>query len=439
MDNIKDISAFDTEFIISKFGGIRPMAQKLGVPVSTVQGWKQRQTIPQNRMGDILEAAKNYNLELTPKKTNIEEREEEFLHEKGSVIPSQTYVGRSQSNRLVFFISFIALIIGLGCAGWLFWSDGDNKTELNLAADIMKVNKRLNKLELSPIKNDLASFRKSIMDEISSIKSDITVISGQMSAEFVSAETAEDLLNNLKNLENKINKIYEKYNDQAEISKLELLSLKNKIYELEKRPAIIGNNNSSDAFRDLIDGPRLMILVKLLRQYIKSGDPYNEFIINLRKLFQSDSKILPYLDLLEKYSLDKTPTPLELKNSFATMKRELHKSNLRDKESSWDDKILRRLNSLIVIKRSGEELVGDSFQALLDRAETKVDRKITVIKIAKAITPNEVSSSHPCHSINTSPGLSRNQITTATATATSVKNTTVRHITNYHHLIVVLL
>ena len=374
MDNIKDISAFDTEFIISKFGGIRPMAQKLGVPVSTVQGWKQRQTIPQNRMGDILEAAKNYNLELTPKKTNIEEREEEFLHEKGSVIPSQTYVGRSQSNRLVFFISFIALIIGLGCAGWLFWSDGGNKTELNLAADIMKVNKRLNKLELSPIKNDLASFRKSIMDEISSIKSDITVISGQMSAEFVSAETAEDILNNLKNLENKINKIYEKYNDQAEISKLELLSLKNKIYELEKRPAIIGNNNSSDAFRDLIDGPRLMILVKLLRQYIKSGDPYNEIIINLRKLFQSDSKILPYLDLLEKYSLDKTPTPLELKNSFATMKRELHKSNLRDKESSWDDKILRRLNSLIVIKRSGEELVGDSFQALLDRAETKVDR-----------------------------------------------------------------
>ena len=374
MDNIKDISAFDTEFIISKFGGIRPMAQKLGVPVSTVQGWKQRQTIPQNRMGDILEAAKNYNLELTPKKTNIEEREEEFLHEKGSVIPSQTYVGRSQSNRLVFFISFIALIIGLGCAGWLFWSDGDNKTELNLAADITKVNKRLNKLELSPIKNDLASFRKSIMDEISSIKSDITVISGQKSAEFVSAETAEDLLNNLKNLENKINKIYEKYNDQAEISKLELLSLKNKIYELEKRPAIIGNNNSSDAFRDIIDGPRLMILVKLLRQNIKSGDPYNEIIINLRKLFQSDSKILPYLDLLEKYSLDKTPTPLELKNSFATMKRELHKSNLRDKESSWDDKILRRLNGLIVIKRSGEELVGDSFQALLDRAETKVDR-----------------------------------------------------------------
>ena len=374
MDNIKDISAFDTEFIISKFGGIRPMAQKLGVPVSTVQGWKQRQTIPQNRMGDILEAAKNYNLELTPKKTNIEEREEEFLHEKGSVIPSQTYVGRSQSNRLVFFISFIALIIGLGCAGWLFWSDGDNKTELNLAADITKVNKRLNKLELSPIKNDLASFRKSIMDEISSIKSDITVISGQKSAEFVSAETVEDLLNNLENLENKINKIYEKYNDQAEISKLELLSLKNKIYELEKRPAIIGNNNSSDAFRDIIDGPRLMILVKLLRQNIKSGDPYNEIIINLRKLFQSDSKILPYLDLLEKYSLDKTPTPLELKNSFATMKRELHKSNLRDKESSWDDKILRRLNSLIVIKRSGEELVGDSFQALLDRAETKVDR-----------------------------------------------------------------
>ncbi|MGF1624795.1 MAG: carph-isopro domain-containing protein [Alphaproteobacteria bacterium] len=43
--------------VIDAFGGIRPMAAKLGVPVSTVQGWKQRDTIPASRMPSIEAAA----------------------------------------------------------------------------------------------------------------------------------------------------------------------------------------------------------------------------------------------------------------------------------------------------------------------------------------------------------------------------------------------
>lgn len=44
--------------IIDAFGGIRPMAAKLGVPVSTVQGWKQRDTIPAGRIESIVAAGK---------------------------------------------------------------------------------------------------------------------------------------------------------------------------------------------------------------------------------------------------------------------------------------------------------------------------------------------------------------------------------------------
>jgi len=45
------------ERIIARFGGIRPMAAKLGIAVTTVQGWKERGTIPQPRHGEILTAA----------------------------------------------------------------------------------------------------------------------------------------------------------------------------------------------------------------------------------------------------------------------------------------------------------------------------------------------------------------------------------------------
>jgi hypothetical protein len=50
------------ERIIEKFGGIRPMAHKLEVPVTTVQGWKKRGAIPSARHPDLLAAASRYNI-----------------------------------------------------------------------------------------------------------------------------------------------------------------------------------------------------------------------------------------------------------------------------------------------------------------------------------------------------------------------------------------
>ena len=373
MNNIKDIHLDDAEFIISKFGGIRPMAQKLDVPVSTVQGWKQRQSIPQSRAVDILSAANKYNLDLGPRKTIAIDKEENILQDKAPVVSSQTYNDKKQLSRWGLFISVSALIVGLGCASWLFWSGVGNKTELILASDISTMNKRLNNLELSLVKNDLRPFRKSMMDEISDIRSEMTLISGQRPGEFISAEVVEKLLNNVKSLENKITNVYEKFSNQAEISKLDLSSLQGKIYELESKLAIVSNNSAPALLRNLIDGPNLMLLVTLLRGNIETGEPYDEIITNLRKLSATDSRILPYLDLLEKYSLDKTPTPLELKKSFVNLKRSIVRSNVIEAEASWDDKLLQRLNGLITIKRSGVELRSDSFHALLVRAETKVN------------------------------------------------------------------
>ncbi len=52
--------------IIEAFGGLRPMAGKLKVAVSTVQGWKERDSIPTARHGEILSAAKAHNITLDP-------------------------------------------------------------------------------------------------------------------------------------------------------------------------------------------------------------------------------------------------------------------------------------------------------------------------------------------------------------------------------------
>lgn len=60
----------NADHIIEQFGGIRPLASKLGVPVTTVQGWKKRNSIPETRWQEIKKLAKDLNLDLTDSNDN---------------------------------------------------------------------------------------------------------------------------------------------------------------------------------------------------------------------------------------------------------------------------------------------------------------------------------------------------------------------------------
>lgn len=53
------------ERIIERFGGIRPMAHKLDIPVTTVQGWKKRGAIPLARHADLRVSAAKHRIKLS--------------------------------------------------------------------------------------------------------------------------------------------------------------------------------------------------------------------------------------------------------------------------------------------------------------------------------------------------------------------------------------
>lgn len=55
----------DARKVIDRFGGIRPMATTIDVPVTTVQGWKKRNVIPAARREAILKAAASNNIDLS--------------------------------------------------------------------------------------------------------------------------------------------------------------------------------------------------------------------------------------------------------------------------------------------------------------------------------------------------------------------------------------
>lgn len=55
----------NAEEIIERFGGIRPMATKTDIPVTTIQGWKKRDAIPAKRMDEIVKAAKANDVDIS--------------------------------------------------------------------------------------------------------------------------------------------------------------------------------------------------------------------------------------------------------------------------------------------------------------------------------------------------------------------------------------
>lgn len=52
--------------IISKFGGIRPMARMLSYPPSTVSNWENRNSIPARHQRHILDVAKENKISIKP-------------------------------------------------------------------------------------------------------------------------------------------------------------------------------------------------------------------------------------------------------------------------------------------------------------------------------------------------------------------------------------
>ena len=56
----------DHNWIIEKFGGVRPLAEALGHKYpTTVQAWKERQVIPVRQIPSVLAAAKARGVSLT--------------------------------------------------------------------------------------------------------------------------------------------------------------------------------------------------------------------------------------------------------------------------------------------------------------------------------------------------------------------------------------
>ena len=65
-EDSQNMTPLSAREVIERFGGIRPAAKAIGVAFTTVQGWKERDHIPDHRWQELRAAAAEQGIYLGP-------------------------------------------------------------------------------------------------------------------------------------------------------------------------------------------------------------------------------------------------------------------------------------------------------------------------------------------------------------------------------------
>ena len=210
-----DTGLKNVEPLINRFGGMRPMARKVNVPVSTIQGWKKRDTIPSDRVPEIVKAAKANQISLhgydtqtvanenaattteaktqasqptqaaqtspTPPKTTSKsdtinaqgitppKTERKTIHLDGAQIKKEA-VRRS----VITTVSIFAIIAGVG---YFLFADDAQKV-MSVAQDQRQLDTRINALD-----DKYASFENTVTDGMNAISQRVTDVAAAVGVE----------------------------------------------------------------------------------------------------------------------------------------------------------------------------------------------------------------------------------------------------------------
>lgn len=276
----------NVETLINRFGGMRPMARKLDIAVSTIQGWKKRDYIPEDRVEDIVKAAKanrvslaGYDLPSSANENTAPEKEtlnrtnesaagnnpgtkpadkavftraDEFSRPRpqtgaapsASVTPPrQTYtidagkIKREAVRRSV--VSTLAILAIVGGMGYFLFAD-DAKQAVQVAQNQQQMNSRI-----SDLSDKFGSFETTVTEGLNSLSARITDVAAAVGVE--RDEDGQIILNNNLTMSERLTALESRLRAAGE--EIDLGQLMNRFESLTQ--SVDGQNQMDTAMSDL--------------------------------------------------------------------------------------------------------------------------------------------------------------------------------------------
>ena len=331
----------DAERVVAAFGGVRPMASRLGMAATTIQGWKSRGHIPESRRQAVLEAAEADGIDLSglrPKTIQDAPEPPETDAAASAVAATQP---RQGGNGVAWLALILAGLVGIAVVTQPRWSPviyGVPSAEVPSA-----LIDRIAVLESRPVAPDLtrrvAAAEKALDDirarDPAAIPPDLTPRLRALSARIDKLTQALDAAKSEGRAAND--------GRAADLSALReaLETLSDKLERAVVDTAQTSARKSS-----------VIVAVGALDVALGDGLPYGYALNAVKRLALSgEAAIADSIAILSAHAETGIPTRLQLAGRLDALVASRGSPVWTAEGDSWTDKVLRKINSVISIRR----------------------------------------------------------------------------------------
>ncbi|MCC7046976.1 MAG: uroporphyrinogen-III synthase [Alphaproteobacteria bacterium] len=409
--------------VIARFGGIRPMATKMGISFSTVQGWKERNQIPANRHREIQALADRLGISLAPGAAPAAASSEATAapdrvaspddpppapqplpprpqpstmnNDPPPPIPPRLPPQEPPAARTGLGVAGVAMVsivvVALALAGAYvarpYWQGA---TAASGPADTGDLAQRLGKLEKDvaarpatsaaaapdpKLAQDFAALTKKTTD----LEAALTKRAGDLDAALASArrdgaQAASAAADQAKALAARLEALEKGFDPQGFVAlRNGLNDLGGRIDALGKRIDQAEKAASAARAQGLADAG-LALAVAQLRRAVDGGLGFSAELAACRALAGGDAKVAASLDALAPLSAGGVATRAALGDDYPDTAAAISRAALQRSETGWVRTVIDRLDSLVTIRPVGADVAGETPRARAARAEALLAR-----------------------------------------------------------------
>ena len=407
--------------VIKEFGGVRPLATRLDITASTVQGWKKRGVIPDPRIKSILEAANEDGISLekiilsapTPEPIPgssrfyplTEERRERLERRQGqdrrkgqdskykgedrrqgpdqrkgldrrSFEQRQKDIVRKEKRAFIEKAAIsLAFLFILGVLGLGFIMAPEYVAMKEKSARIEKLENEVKIMEehlkILRSQEQKAQNRES---RINFNTDDLKKYTDELLLQIDDA--AESALNVLKseNIPAQLNAMQGQEDLRIQIAALEneLSQMKENLDKTQSQTREALALLEKASHQDISSATMIIALGQLSNTLERNKVPFEQDLASLRKAANQQPKIVENLDLLSPYAESGVLSPEHLREEFLALSTKVIQSQLNSESLSLQERAKLHLGSLIKIRKAGE-YTGTSTDIAVNKASDLLD------------------------------------------------------------------
>ena len=391
--------------IIDRFGGIRPMATKLAVPVTTVQGWKKRGIIPQVRHADILAAAARENIAIDPvelaatdaipiarpeARPTVEATPEPRPEPVAAKpVTSEPIVVRK--NGAVAYIALLLTLIvavagaGAGFVGWQYYLQPLRAKVAALEArpagntdDLARRVARLESQAGQPTPAQAATPLAGTPAPSTTDNERLAALERQLAELKAGSAQTEQLAKGLSDLQVAAGG-HELLAQSIRDIQSSVAAAQGEVERLNNQVASFGSRLDqvdavlADRRQQALRAEATILAVGQLRAALATSKPFAKQLAAVRAMVPGDTDMIAVLDQMQPFADTGVETTDDLTRDFGRLAPTLVRGAVVGDGGSWWRQAVYHLESVISIRRVGADVPGDSTEAVVARAEAKLD------------------------------------------------------------------